>query len=380
MINYRLAGPQDMDSIIDFANMVFSMLRVPHSFEELLPKVYAAPHLQPDIHLLAEEDGRLCGCFGLLVYPLRVAGETLRVGYLGTMSVHPRARGRGIMGELIDRQVDRAQAMGLDMLLLGGQRQRYGYHGFEACGTTITYTVTAANVRHAMAQTDAQAIRFAPMQQTDVPFAHALYDGQIVAGARTQENFLAVTKSYRERPYIVTRKEKALGYLVTSQDGQRITEIVMQDAAFILPAIKGYLLERGLAHLRVEAAPHDDALNSLLAPLCEHVSLSPGCMLRMLRPKRVIRAYMKLKAAGQPLEDGHLVLGCGAAGAVEITVRGGKPSALETDKQPELALDDRQAALLLFGCNRFAVPKEIRNLAPGSWFPLPLSIPEPDSF
>ena len=77
MINYRLAEPQDMDGIIDFANMVFSMLRVPHDFAQLLPKVYAEPHLQADIHLLAEEEGRLCGCLGMLVYPLRVAGETL---------------------------------------------------------------------------------------------------------------------------------------------------------------------------------------------------------------------------------------------------------------------------------------------------------------
>ncbi|MGN1367749.1 MAG: GNAT family N-acetyltransferase [Aristaeellaceae bacterium] len=380
MMNYRLAEPQDMDQLIDFANMVFSMVRVPHSFEQLLPKVYAAPHLQPDIHLLAEEDGRLCGCLGMLVYPLRVAGETLRVGYLGTMAVHPRLRGRGTMGALIDGQIARAREMELDMLLLGGQRQRYGLHGFESCGTTMDYTVSAANVRHAMAQVETQEIRFAPMQSQDVPFAHALYDSQPVAGARREDNFLAVAMSYGEKPILVTRQGEMLGYLITSQDGQRITELVMKDKAFILPAIKACLLENGLKVLHVEAAPHDEGLNSLLAPLCEHFSISQNCMLRMLNPERVIGAYMKLKAAGQPLEDGHLVLGCGEAGTVEITVHDGRSVVRQTSQRPELALDERQSALLLFGCNRFGIPREARNRTPGSWFPLPLYIPEPDCF
>ncbi|MGN0779020.1 MAG: GNAT family N-acetyltransferase [Aristaeellaceae bacterium] len=379
-MNYRLAEMQDMDRIIDFANMVFSMVRVPHSFEELLPKVYTAPHQQADIHLLAEEDGKLYGCLGMLVYPLRVAGETLRVGYLGTMAVHPRARGQGIMAALVDGQVARGKAMGLDMLLLGGQRQRYGYHGFESCGTAIAYTISMANVRHAMAQADAQGLCFTPMQPEDVPFAYALYDGQCVAGARTADNFLAVTMSYRERPYIVTRRGEPLGYIVTTQDGQRISEIVMQDSASILPAIKGYMLDSGLKTLQVDAPPHDAALNSLLAPLCEGFSFSPAVMLRMLKPERVIGAYMQLKSRGQTLEDGHLVLGCGEAGTVEMTVRDGSISVLPTCQQPELALSGQQAAMLLFGCNRFAVPQAIRDRAPASWFPLPLHIPKPDSF
>ena len=380
MMNYRLAGPQDMDGIIDFANMVFSMLRVPHNFEEMLPKVYAAPNLQPEIHIVAEEEGRLCGCLGLLVYPLRVAGETLRVGYLGTMAVHPRVRGRGTMGTLMEKQIERGKEMGLDMLLLGGQRQRYGRHGYETVGATVGYSISAANVRHAMTDVDGEGLDFTPMTQADVPFARSLYDAQLVAGARTEGNFLDAVKSYREKPYAVSKGGEALGYLVTSQDGGRISEILMKDSAFILPAIKGYMQANGLRSLRVDAAPYNVTLNSLLAPLCEGFTISPNCMLRMLNPERVIAAYMKLKAALQPLEDGRLTLGCGEAGAVEIAVTGGEVSVRKTEEAPQLALSDQQAAMLLFGFNRFAVAAEAKEAAPGSWFPLPLHIPEPDSF
>ena len=187
-------------------------------------------------------------------------------------------------------------------------------------------------------------------------------------------------KSYREKPYAVSKGGEALGYLVTSQDGGRISEILMKDSAFILPAIKGYMQANGLRSLRVDAAPYNVTLNSLLAPLCEGFTISPNCMLRMLNPERVIAAYMKLKAALQPLEDGRLTLGCGEAGAVEIAVTGGEIAVKRTQAAPQLALSDQQAAMLLFGFNRFAVAAEAKEAAPCSWFPLPLHIPEPDSF
>lgn len=380
MINYRIAEQCDMESIIDFANMVFSMLRVPHNFEEMLPKVYAAPNLQPEIHVIAEEDGRLCGCLGMLVFPLRVAGETLRVGYLGTMAVHPRVRGRGTMGTLMEKQIERGKAMGLDMMVLGGQRQRYARHGFETCGATIGYSISAANVRHAMVQVDANGLSFAPMQREDVSFALSLYEALPVSGARTAENFLACVQSYREKPYTVTKQGEPVGYLVTSQDGQRITELVMKDDMWILSAIKGYMQEMGMRSLRVDAALHDETLNGLLAPLCEAYTVSPNCMLRMLNPERVIAAYMNLKAGIEPLADGRLVLSCGEAGTVEINVADGEIAVCSTDVPAELALSDQQAAMLLFGYNRFGVPADIRGRAPESWFPLPLRIPEPDSF
>lgn len=380
MITYRIADERDMESIIDFANMVFSMLRVPHNFEEMLPKVYAAPNLQPEIHVIAEEDGRLCGCLGMLVYPLRVAGETLRIGYMGTMAVHPRVRGRGTMGMLMEKQIERGKAMGLDLLLLGGQRQRYGRHGYETCGQTYGYSISTANVRHAMTQVDADGLCFAPMQQADVPFALSLYNAQSVAGARTEGNFLDCVRSYRERPYAVSRGGEALGYLVTSQDGLRISEIVMKEAALLLPAIKGYMQEKGLRSIRMDAAPYDTALNGLLAPLCEGDSVTPNCMALMLHPQRVIAAYMKLKAQLQPLADGRLLLGCGEAGTVEIAVKDGKADVRCTQEEAQLALSGQEAAMLLFGHNRFAVPEKARYAAPEGWFPLPLHIPEPDSF
>lgn len=380
MITYRFADERDMESIIDFINMVFSMLRVPHNFEEMLPKVYGSENCHPEIHAIAEEDGRICGCVGLYEFPLTVCGETLRVGYVGSVSVHPRMRGRGVMKALMQMQLEAAKEKGLDMVVLGGQRQRYQYYGFETCGGVYRYAISAANVRHALGEADASGLTFAPMTQADVPFALALYGTQPVCGARTEKNFLDSARSYRQQPMILLQGGERAGYVIASQDGQTITEILTQDAALLPAAIKAYALWGGARSLRVDAAAHDLPLNEALAPICEGYTISASSMLSVQNPARVIRAYMRLKQTVAPLADGELTLAFGDRGTVRIAVKGGEITVEEAQAGAELALDARQAHLLLFGFNRFAVPAALRGCAPEGWFPLPFGLPEADSF
>ena len=61
-------------------------------------------------------------------------GETLRVGCVGTVSVHLYSRGEGHMKILMAMMMDDARAKGCDLLMLGGARKRYNYFGFEQAG------------------------------------------------------------------------------------------------------------------------------------------------------------------------------------------------------------------------------------------------------
>lgn len=380
MIEYRFAQPGDMESIIDLINMVFSMLRVPHDFAQMLPKVYSEAHSQPQIHAVAVEDGRVLGCLALLEYPITVAGRTLRMGYLGSMAVHPKLRGQGVMKVLMQMQIDAGIAKGLDMMVLGGQRQRYQYYGFETCGAEYAYSISTPNVRHALRDEDTQGLTFAPMTAADVPQAKALYDAQAVTGARTAENFLACVSSYREKPYVIAVNGEAAGYMVVTEDGAAVTEILTKDDALILPALKGFMQEKGLRGLRVEAAPHDVRLNGLLAPICEGYTIGANNMMRMLKPEAVIPAFMALKKTYAPLADGCMTAALSNLGTYEIAVEHGEIRVARTGREAQLALSQNDMHRLLFGFNPFAVPAAARHMAPEGWFPLPYCIPMPDSF
>jgi len=378
MIEYRFARADDLDELIDFINMIFSMMRVPHDFAAMLPKVYGDAHRLADIHAIAVENGRICGCVGTYVYPLRVGEQTLRMGYIGSVSVHRRVRGMGVMRRLMEMNIQRAREEKLDMLVLGGQRQRYEYYGFTPCGATYSYSLSASNVRHALRELNADEISIRPMEEQDVPFALECYNRQRVAGARTQSNFLDTAVSYRNQPWLVCSAGKPAGYLIASADGKKICELAAENEKLKTMALKKWLELRELRSVQIDAAPYDRALNQALAPICEGFSLAQNGMLLCLNYANVILAYMQLKHEDEPLADGEFSLAISDDETIRISVRSGEIQIEQTDAA-DVSLDGIQAQQLLFGYNPYVLT-DLRRQTPAGWFPLPFHIPEPDTF
>jgi len=381
MMEYRIAEDRDMDEIIDLINMVFSMVRIPHDFSVLLPKAYAEPNRRSDIHMLAHEDGRLCGVFALLPFNLSMAGETLSCGYLGSMAVHPRARGRGVMSELCRRLIERGKEQNMDLLVLGGQRQRYEHSGFCACGSRMRYSISRANMRHCMGAVQSEHIAFRPLEadSADEAFAYELYGRQRVTGARTKKSFVPALRSYWNDAWTICREETAIGYMMASGDGKNIDELVLEDEALLPAVLKAWIEQKNASAVSIVSAPHEVQRNRFFADICGGYSLSLDEMCLCLRPDRVIRACMHLKQTYVPLEDGTLNMGFGSSGTLKITVSGGKIDVRSTKDAPDLALDDRQAHAFVFGCDRAAWHTEDAGM-PRGWFPLHLHIPEADRF
>lgn len=380
MIEYRIAKPQDMDEIIDFINMVFSMLRIPHDFSKLLPKVYGQETRISDIHIIAREGGRVCGCVGVLPFDLRMGGETLRCGYVGSVSAHPRVRGQGVMSELLRRQVARAKEAGMDLMVLGGQRQRYEHAGFAACGSRMTFSLNRSNVRHALGGVDASGIAFRPLEAggEDEAFAHACYEKKRVSGARSRNRFCLTLRSFGGTPWLILDRGNPAGYLVATADSKTIYEIAAEKA-LLSAVLKAWIEQKNASPVAVVSSAYEKELNETLAAYCEYYELSSDEMCLCLNPQKVIAAVMRLKNDMDPLEDGTLKLGFGMHGTLDIRVSDGKVSVSRTDEAADLAFEDRAAHEFVFGVNRLAFAKEERK-APRGWFPLHLQIPEPDRF
>ena len=369
-----------MEGLIDHINMIFSMLRVPHNFEQMLPKVYSKELRIDDMHVIAEDEtGRLCGCLGMYVFPLRVLDTTLRVGYLGSMAVHPRVRGQGTMGTLMQKQVERGYELGLDVMVLGGQRQRYQRSGFETGGASYVYSISRANVRHALADTDISGFSLREMIPADVPQMMEIYNRQRVAGARSEKNFIATLKSYRREAWTILKDSVPVGYISATGDGQTIGEIVTDTPDLICPAVKAWMEAKAAKNIHISAALYDRELGERLAPICEAFSLNPNIMIRVLKPETVLPAYMRLKHAVAPLEDGEAVLGWEGEGNLLFRVSDGEITVERTQREAQDVLSQVDFHQLIFGFNRFAAPK-VKAKIPESWFPLPVHIPDPDSF
>ena len=378
MTEYRFATAQDWPKIIDFIDLVFSQAARPHDFAELIPKVYGDGHDYSHIHAIALEDGEIRGCVAVLPYDMTIAGQKLRMGYLGSVSVHRLSRGAGHMKKLMQMQLDRARADGLDMIVLGGQRQRYGYFGFYPAGGSFTYSVGRANVRHALGDVDIRGLSFELLGEGEASdFAYELYQQQPVCGARPREGFAEYARSFHSQGWLVKQNGERAGYLIAGNDRSNICELVLNDSSLVPAVVKAWMETHGVRYLQIGVAPYHQTLNRTLAAFAEEYTIGQDGYTLFLNHANALRCWMTLQNSVSPLSEGVVRLEIEGK-TLEISVTDGAVNVAESDVPAAVSLTAYEAAELFYSFNRFYAPR-IPGL-PADWFPLPLYINRADTF
>jgi predicted N-acetyltransferase YhbS len=139
----RPARQGEFAELMDFIDLVF---RPGQKGRFILQRQY--PHLyqnRPEYlkrHLLLCDQGRLVG--SLAIHPLRLRLEEARVmaGGIGVVGTHPERRGEGLMSRLLEEAIARMQRQGYALSILGGDRQRYGWFGWENGGVRHLFELT----------------------------------------------------------------------------------------------------------------------------------------------------------------------------------------------------------------------------------------------
>lgn len=377
MLEYVKGVTADKADIVDFGNYVFSQAHRPHNFKTLLPKGYADDRDTTSCHYLAKVDGRIRAMVAALPMKQTIAGCELKFGLVGTVSVHPYARGEGHMKRLMRDMIEDQRTQGVDILALGGQRQRYNHFGFERAGLVYSYGLNEASMRHGARDVDAAGIRFAEITREDDPLldrAAELYANQVVTGARPRDNYLHIMHSWQGNFYAVLRGEDFLGTLYTS-GGASLGEILLADEENLPAVLKAWMTEHP-GENSLDVAPHEKRRMELIDPLSEGCSIETCEMVCVLNWPRVLQALLNLKALYQPLEDGEACLRVDGQTFV-ICVRDGKAEVRPTDRTPELELEHLEAERLFFSLSGLCVlpDRRLRN-----WAPLPYYINRADKF
>lgn len=386
MEKYRKGTAADMEKIIDFADYVFSRSSGPHDFAQLLPKLYGEGAETSQHHYLVEEDGQIRAV--VCVWPMSfiAAGKELKAGFVGTVSVHPRARSKGYMKKLLTWALDDMKAEGYDYSALGGQRQRYAYFGYEPAGVKQELTLTADNVRHCYRDTDISGISFKELTASEqglLDEAFALYETLMVTGARDRSSFEAVLRSWNAVPYAILQEGKFAGYVSIGGNSGTIFEIELADTALLPVVSKALLAFKSLKELRFTLPAYDHNKIALLGRVCEGFSSGYHINYNMMNFASVIEAFMKCKAESEGLPDGDFTLQIKERETVSMSVRRGEVSVQrvspeESDMTPDAVLTPEEATALLFSplsgyVDTSAGGKPQRELP--RWFPLPLFTP-----
>lgn len=377
MTTYRNAKPEEFLDCIDLGNTVFSQSSRPHNFSRMIPKVYAEDKNNAFIHKVAvSEDGRLRAQIACLPQTLSICGYLLRAGFIGTVSVHPRARGEGHMKALMNAWLEEMRET-CDLSALGGQRQRYEYFGYTHGGQQMVYTVNSANIRHALRDADASPFSFSPLEETPgaMDLALSLHNARIARVDRSADLFADILHTFGEQPLAVCKNGKPVGYLLLSEDGRAILELALSQWEDFEPMLKAYMQSTGTQELTIPTPVWDTELNRRLGAFAESCRLEQNEMFRIFQFANVLEAYLTLKLRTEGLTHG-----------VFSAVLNGQPVTVRVDETglsversalpgaPELTLREAQE-LLLTPHGRW-LPVQ----APTGWFPLPIFWYAADNF
>ena len=366
----KRADTADYAELIRFAEMVFSV-----DFSKVRPNLYHGHPDQAEYHLLVTEGDQIKALVGSFPLELRIGGMPLKLRGIGTVSVHPDSRGKGYMKLLMKRQIDEAIADHTDLMFLGGQRQRYGYFGFERGVTEISFHVSPTNRRHHQ-EISTEEIRLIPL--ADHPEytedCHSLYRAQDVTSVRDADRFCEILRTGTSSGWVILKNDGFLGYASIAEDGSEVNELILNDNSLAQETVFR-IVEHFSRDVQFFPTWNQRELIRALDGIAEDCSVQAEEMVYVTNYPRVIEAYLNLKGSHSALADGKIVLEIQGAGRFAIIVENNRAQVSETTDAPDRSLSHLEAMRYLFSPSSLPL---YETALERSWLPIPIIVPRPD--
>ena len=374
MTQYLKASSDDKQEIIDLIDYVFSHEYTPHDFKKMLPKVYSdeVDGLGAE-HYIARENGSIRAVVATRIVDMVLYGKRLKTGFIGSVAVHPESRGAGYMKILMNYAEEDAKRLGVQLLLLSGKRQRYGFFGFENAGILYQFHVSSANVRHALAEIDASLISSRPLtgDPEEVRFVWELNNRKPCHAERNEDELLRIMSSWTEPCSVVCKNGCPIGYCYGS-----FKELVLEDEADF-PAVLKALFPTDKDSVYIPVASHERKRIEYLSSICEDYNLRHNEKVCVLDWNAVLSTLLSLKAEYTPLRNGNKRFMIDDRYCFSVSVRNGRVSVKDAKpNRKTVKLEHNDAERLFFELDGLLAGRERY----GNWFPLPFYIDAADTF
>ena len=362
------------DDYLDFINLVFGFDGDEEDFLKLLPNLYKEEYDPCYNNFIATEDGKFRAAIGVYPRTFSVMGETLLSHGIGNVAVHPYHRGKGYMKKLMNMALDDMIAAGADFSDLGGQRQRYQYFGFDNAGCNRIFSIGQTNLRHCFQNDEAPSVYLKQIFEGDpiLDDVFALYEQKIVHTCRKREYLYDTMKEV----YVVLRKEddSFRGFC-----GGGLSGLTLVSADDFYDTLRAYLEHND--HVDIHLPPYETELIALAHRICGSCRINSAVKIAVFRFRRVLGAYLRLKAATEGLVDGvrqytvEGVRGIGGtphAESFRIVVKNNTVTLSDIDETaPVTILPYREAIPFFFD---LIAPLRCCDPVASQWFPLPVNI------
>lgn len=385
---------QKTEELLDFANMVFSMAYSSTDFAALLPKAYSPERCGIPIHHIIREENKIRALIDLYPIVIHLNNKNIslmKAAYVGTVAVHPNARGRGYMIELMKRAEEDARRQGCALMILDGERHRYQHYGFEHAGIQYSFCVETGNIRHCCARLSREADMVSSAYRFEELVGHSphldslyqLYQRRLVT-VRSQEDFWLCLQSYNASVYVVLQHNEPVGYINLSEDKEAILEIELANIGDLCWVLHDFMIEFGMEQLRISVGVDERDKIRELEKVCDSCNASMSHQIKILDYEAVLAFLLNWKQGYDTLAIGDYVLGIencqtGRIENYQISVATDRIDVLRTDRTADTVLGELELVRVLTTTLCFVEQDKIKN-APAGWFPLPFYLPEADTF
>lgn len=372
MIEYRKARPDERRAYIDFIDQVFTDV----DFEHTVPKVYGpdvdSAHMQ---NIAYDSEKGIRGLVATLPNDLIADSTVLKTGFIGSVSVHPDARGEGHMKALMNMSIDEMKNGGVDLAILNGQRQRYEYFGFVMGGVAWEYRVSSSNVNHALRNVCTDGVEFVPVEPGSPLEAEAvrLHAQEPMRFARPRFAVHCMTYIHH-RLTAAVRNGELIGYLVCNDKKENLAELNAVSADALEIIVKAWICGNRLQQICFKMPDWKTSFRLRLNTWAEFVQRQPNLYVRAFNRAKAVSALLRVKAGYARLADGCVSYDVDGE-RFGVEVRNGEVRTVECGENP-VALTGQEADRLFFAPFDY----EGRPDAPCGWFPLPLFAAAPDDF
>lgn len=343
-------------------------------FIRLHPKLYKPGYSPCENNFIIKEDGEIKAAIGLFPMTVYAAGRELKVGGIGNVAVTKDCRGKGYMIDCLNRAIEEMKADGTVYSILGGDRQRYGFFGYEPVGMNQKFYVNRNNIEHVLskdAKSTLKAVRITADDTEVLKKIKELHENAPFYCKRETERFFDILCTWDSVPFAAFEGDEFKGYFVKQSDGKSIREIKPVSADDLLNLTMCAMETAESNEVEFNCPPSETELCDKLIKIACESRITHTEMISIYDYKSFIEAFLALRGESVNLCDGSLVLlihGDKKDEQLEITVSGGEVRVEDTEKAPDLELGHREAEIFL--C---ALYSKERNSIPAfaqTWFPL----------
>jgi predicted N-acetyltransferase YhbS len=344
-------------------------------FLEILPKIYKDQYRPAYNNFVTQENnGEFRAAIGNFCNYLSIGSEDVFACCIGNVAVGKKFRSKGYMIELMNMSIDDMKKREVDMAYLGGQRQRYGYFGFETSGVRYEYSFNRQTIKHTLGN-KSSGLKVFELESEDyqsLENIESIYAKNIIKAQRTMDRYYDILCSWRSTPYILVDNGNFIGYFVLSHDGSGVLECGTVSPEYFGRMVLAIFETSQQYSIEFPTAPFETEKIKFFDENSEGMTIG-GCeSILVLNYEKVLRAFMNAKASYSKLCDGEitvLIHGKRQDEKLKISVKNNEPEVMAFDGEAEYEFSHFEATRVFFS----TLPSGREMLKPEiqQWLPLP---------